>query len=261
MSVSPLLTLEGVTKLFGGLTVIRDLTFSVSAGERVALIGPNGAGKSTVFNLISGVYPLDEGRITVDGCDISQTPMRYRVHHGIARSFQNIRLMDNLLAIENIMLGQHPTASTLLDLLTPYRLMRSNRWVEQARAALDGAGLLEYAERPVSSLPYGVRKRIDLLRAVAGHPKLLLLDEPAAGLNAVETEELHEALVAVSTKGVTILVVEHDMHFVDRLCERVVVINFGEKIAEGTMEQVRRDEKVRQAYLGNTDEVEQPRAA
>lgn len=261
MSVSPLLTFEGVTKLFGGLTVIRDLSFSVSAGERVALIGPNGAGKTTVFNLISGVYPLDEGRITVEGCDISHAPMRHRVRHGIARSFQNIRLMDNLLAIENIMLGQHPTASTLRDLLTPYRLMRSNRWVEQARAALAEAGLLEYAERPVSALPYGVRKRIDLLRAVAGHPKLLLLDEPAAGLNAVETEELHEALVAVSTKGVTILVVEHDMHFVDRLCERVVVINFGEKIAEGTMEQVRRDEKVRQAYLGDTDEVEQPRAA
>jgi branched-chain amino acid transport system ATP-binding protein len=251
MTTKHLLALDGVSKLFGGLTVINNLTFNVKAGERVALIGPNGAGKSTVFNLISGVYPLDEGRVIVEGNDVSRTPMRHRIRHGIARSFQNIRLMDNLLAIENIMLGQHPTASTFLDLLTPYRLMRNNGWIEQARAALAEAGLLEYAERHVSSLPYGVRKRIDLLRAVAGHPKLLLLDEPAAGLNPVETEELHEALMAISNKGVTILVVEHDMHFVDRLCDRVVVINFGEKIAEGTMEQIRRDDRVRQAYLGS----------
>lgn len=261
MSAEPLLALERVSKIFGGLAVIKDLSFEVRAGERVALIGPNGAGKTTVFNLISGVYPLGDGRIMMGGRDISRIPMRHRIRHGIARSFQNIRLMDNLLAIENIMLGQHPTASTLVDLLTPYRLIRNNTWVEQARAALDAAGLIEYAERPVSSLPYGVRKRIDLLRAVAAHPKLLLLDEPAAGLNPVETNELHEALMGISATGVTILVVEHDMHFVDRLCERVVVINFGEKIAEGTMELVRLDENVRQAYLGSADDAEQARAA
>lgn len=251
MNAPALLEFEGVSKLFGGLAVVTQLSFEVAAGERLALIGPNGAGKSTVFNLISGVYPLSAGRIMLAGKDITVMPSRARIYQGVSRSFQNIRLMEHQSAIENIMLGQHPTASSLADLLTPYRLQRRNRWVEEAKDALAQAKLTQYAERPVNTLPYGVRKRIDLLRAVMARPKLLLLDEPAAGLNPVETEELHEQLMAIHGRGITLLVVEHDMHFVDRLCTRVVVINFGEKIAEGTLEQVRHDPKVREAYLGN----------
>ena len=250
MSKPALLELDGVSKLFGGLAVITQLSFCVAAGERLALIGPNGAGKSTVFNLISGVYPTSAGRILIEGRDVTHMASRQRIYQGVSRSFQNIRLMEHQSAIDNIMLGQHPTASSLADLLTPYRLQRKNPWVEQAKEALERAKLIHYADRPVNTLPYGVRKRIDLLRAVMARPKLLLLDEPAAGLNPVETEELHEQLMTIHQSGISLLVVEHDMHFVDRLCTRVVVINFGEKIAEGTMEQVRGDAKVREAYLG-----------
>ncbi|MBI4969341.1 MAG: ABC transporter ATP-binding protein [Rhodospirillales bacterium] len=245
-----LLALDDVGKNFGGLVVVKNLSFTVEAGQRVALIGPNGAGKSTVFNLITGVYPLTSGRVLFDGVDITHLPMRRRIGLGVARSFQNIRLMGHLSVVENIMLGQQPKAGGLAALLTPYRLMPRHRWIEEARAALDEAGLGAYADLSVDSLPYGVRKRVDLLRAVVANPKMLLLDEPAAGLNERETEDLHDALMAIAAKGVTLVVVEHDMHFVDRLCERVVVINFGEKIAEGTMAEVRASPLVREAYLG-----------
>ena len=250
MSDRPLLDFQGVSKLFGGLAVITDLSFSVEQGERLALIGPNGAGKSTVFNLISGVFPVSAGRIFIDDCDITGMPSRNRIYQGVSRSFQNIRLMEHETAIENLILGQHPTANTVADLLTPYRMQRSNRWLVEAREALARANLSQYADRTVDTLPYGVRKRIDLLRAVMARPKLLLLDEPAAGLNPVETEELHKQLMDIHADGVTLIVVEHDMHFVDRLCNRVVVINFGEKIAEGSMDEIRRHAKVREAYLG-----------
>src|ERR1700760_4135186 len=175
-AAAPILTLDHVSKSFGGLQVIRDLTFSVRRGEATALIGPNGAGKTTVFNIISGVYEPSSGRIFLDGEDITSIPSRRRVSCGIARSFQNVRLMPHLSVCENLIVGQHVRASGLLDLLTPFRLLPNHRWRRQAIDALAEAKLDGYADAMVSELSYGVRKRIDLVRATLAGASLLMLD-------------------------------------------------------------------------------------
>ncbi|MEW6256953.1 MAG: ABC transporter ATP-binding protein [Pseudomonadota bacterium] len=248
--MSAALSISGLSKSFAGVRAIRDLSFEVPKGRTTALIGPNGAGKTTVFNLVSGVYGVDAGRITVNGQDVTHMPSRRRISTGVARSFQNIRLMSHLSVLENLLVGQHVRASSLGALLTPYRLIPNHRWKREARAALAESGLGAYADETVSALPYGVRKRIDLVRATLAGASVLMLDEPAAGLNPSETNALRDHLNALAQKGITLLVVEHDMHFVDSICESVVVLNFGEKIAEGPLSEVRRDPKVREAYIG-----------
>ena len=247
------LSISGLSKSFAGVRAIRDLSFEVPKGRTTALIGPNGAGKTTVFNLVSGVYGVDAGTIQVNGVDVTHMPSRKRIGTGIARSFQNIRLMSHLSVLENLLVGQHVRASSISALLTPYRLIPNHRWKREARAALAESGLERYADETVSALPYGVRKRIDLVRATLAGANVLMLDEPAAGLNPSETNALRDHLRALMAKGLTMLVVEHDMHFVDSICEKVVVLNFGEKIAEGPLSQVRRDPKVREAYIGAED--------
>lgn len=248
----PLLELKSVSKRFGGLQVINDVSFTVVKGSRTALIGPNGAGKTTLFNLISGVYDLDTGSIHIDGRDISQIPAHKRCRAGLSRSFQNIRLMPHLSTVENVMLGQH-SRSSLPGQLFPVGIGRS-RPVREAEEALKSAGLDTYPGQIVADLPYGVQKRIEVVRALMSKPKLLLLDEPAAGLNATETDALLELLTQISANGVTLLVVEHDMHFVARLCQDVVVLNFGEQIFHGSPQAAQREPAVLEAYLG-TDHV------
>ncbi len=245
------LSIEGLHKSFGGLKVIDDVGFAVKRGSRTALIGPNGAGKTTVFNLLTGVYPVDEGTMVLDGRDITRVPAKDRVIFGMSRSFQNIRLMPHLSTVENVMLGQHARARRLGDLLYPLGLMPGNRWARAAKEALEDAGLETYPGQVVANLPYGVQKRIEVVRAMISQPKLLLLDEPAAGLNQVEAQQLLALLEKVSASGVTLLVVEHDMHFVHNLCDHVAVLNFGKKIFEGTPAQVNDDPLVREAYLGS----------
>jgi branched-chain amino acid transport system ATP-binding protein len=237
------LELENISKSFGGLKVIDQVSFSVRPGSRTALIGPNGAGKTTVFNLVSGVYAPDQGAIRMEGGDITALPARLRIRRGIARSFQNVRLMPHLSTVENVMLGEHWRAS-------PFSLTRSRSAVRTAEAALAEAGLGTYPGQVVSTLPYGVQKRIEVVRALAAKPRLLMLDEPAAGLNTAETTELRALLERASGQGITLLVVEHDMNFVRRLCDHVVVLNFGRKIFEGTPAAVHADPGVREAYLG-----------
>lgn len=248
----PLLELNAVHKSFGGLSVINDVSFSVQQGTRTALIGPNGAGKTTIFNLISGVYEIDSGHVHLDGVDITQTPSHARCKHGVSRSFQNIRLMPHLSTVENVMLGQH-SQSSLTGMLFPVGIGR-NRAVKQAEEALEIAGLQTFPGQIVADLPYGVQKRIEVVRALMAKPKLLLLDEPAAGLNATETDALLSLFTRISDNGVTLLVVEHDMHFVSRLCQEVVVLNFGEKIFQGTPKNAQAEPAVLEAYLG-TDHV------
>jgi branched-chain amino acid transport system ATP-binding protein len=249
------LTINGMHKSFGGLKVIDDVSFSVRRGSRTALIGPNGAGKTTVFNLLTGVYEIDAGVITLDGQDITDVPAQDRVTVGMSRSFQNIRLMPHLSTVENVMLGQHARARSLGDLLFPLGLLPSNRWRRAAEEALEEAGIGTYPGEVVANLPYGVQKRIEVVRAMVSQPKLLLLDEPAAGLNETETRQLQDLLERASAKGLTILVVEHDMQFVRNLCDHIVVLNFGCKIFEGTADEVHNDPAVLEAYLGTDDET------
>jgi len=251
--MSTVMQLEGVSKSFGGLKVIDEVSFSVPAGSRTALIGPNGAGKSTLFNLISGVYPIDSGRLSALGQNITNLSVANRVRHGIARSFQNIRLMPHLSTLENVMLGEHHRSR-------PWERVSSRKASERARQTLERAGLDTYPGQVVADLPYGIQKRIEVVRALMTEPKILLLDEPAAGLNSVETEELRRLLQTVSEGGVTLLVVEHDMPFVRHLCNHVVVLNFGRKIFEGTPEAVKQDAAVLEAYLGSPDAMERKHA-
>ncbi|MEP9347850.1 ABC transporter ATP-binding protein [Xanthobacter sp. KR7-225] len=249
------LSVTNLAKSFAGVRAIRDLSFEAPRGRATALIGPNGAGKTTVFNLVSGVYALDAGTIHVNGTDVTHMPSRKRISTGIARSFQNVRLMSHLTVLENLLVGQHVRAATLRDLLAPFRLVPGHRWKREARAALEEAGLARYAEETVSALPYGVRKRIDLVRATLAGATVLMLDEPAAGLNPSETNALRDHLKDLLARGVTLIVVEHDMHFVDSVCAKVVVLNFGEKIAEGPLSAVRRNARVREAYIGSDGEA------
>ncbi len=248
-----ILNFQGVHKSFGGLKVIDDVSFDVRRGSRTALIGPNGAGKTTIFNLLSGIYPVDAGAMVVNGRDLTHVPARNRIAYGLSRSFQNVRLMPHLSTLENVMLGQHVRARSFAQQIFPLGLVRRNRWAEAAREALETARLGTYPGQVVANLPYGVQKRIEVVRALMSEPKLLLLDEPAAGLNATESRELREMLERLSLRGVTLLVVEHDMHFVRNLCEHVVVLNFGRKIFEGTPEEVHSDPDVLEAYLGREE--------
>jgi branched-chain amino acid transport system ATP-binding protein len=251
MNAGPILDLHGLAKRFGGLTVVEDLSFAVARGSRTAIIGPNGAGKTTVFNLISGLLPADAGRISFDGHDISTVPSRRRIGYGIARSFQNVRLMPHLTTLENVMVGQHSRCRGLLGVLQPINILPRNRWRDEARTALADAGLAPYESVLVAGLPYGVQKRVELVRALMARPRLVLLDEPAAGLNSGESEMLRQLLERLcASTAVTLLIIEHDMHFVGALCDHVVVLDFGRKIAEGTLAQIRDDPLVQRIYLG-----------
>ncbi|MGA2945462.1 MAG: ABC transporter ATP-binding protein [Xanthobacteraceae bacterium] len=254
MTNDPILRLDCISKKFGGITVVDGLSFAVQRASRTALIGPNGAGKTSVFNLISGVFSPDSGRIFVGTRDITDLASRARIRCGVARTFQNVRLMHHLSALENVILGQHSRNRGWRGALQPVNLFAHNRWREEARAGLADAGLSQYEDLAVGGLPYGVQRRIELVRAVMAHPTLLLLDEPAAGLNAAETEDLQAHLLKMCMGGeLTLLVVEHDMHFVGALCDAAVVLSFGRKIAEGSPDAIRENPDVQDVYFGRPE--------
>ena len=247
--IDPILSLRNVNKNFGGIEVLRDVSFDVASGSRHALIGPNGAGKTTLFDVISGVYTPDSGSIQLHGRDLTGVPSRHRIGLGMARSFQNIRLMPHLSVIENVMLGQHARPG-MLRLLRPVGMMPHAPERTEALELLHTFGLDPHRGQVVGNLPYGVRKKIEVVRALMANPKLLLLDEPAAGLNASETAALRDFLMEVSSRGISLLVVEHDMPFVNALCDHVTVMNFGERIFDGLVSDVRDSQAVLEAYLG-----------
>lgn len=249
----PILSLRDVNKHFGGVVVLKDVSFDVARGARHALIGPNGAGKTTLFNVISGVFAPDGGTVLLDGQDLADTPSRKRIALGMARSFQNIRLMPHLSVVENVMLGQHARPG-LLRLFRPVGLMPRARERTEALDLLHAFALDPHRGQVVANLPYGVRKKIEVVRALMADPKLLLLDEPAAGLNASETAALRDFLMEVSDRGVSLLVVEHDMPFVNSLCDHVTVMNFGQRIYDGPASGVRDSKAVLEAYLGGDTE-------
>ena len=249
----PIFTAENIGIAFGGIRALDGVGFAARTGEVLAIIGPNGAGKTTLFNIVSGLYRADAGRVTLNGADVTQVPPHILAARGLSRSFQNLQIFFRMTALENVMAGRHLRESSglLADLLRLPATRRANRATrDAAMALLIEVGLAEYAATPAGSLPYGALKRLEVARALATGPRVLLLDEPAAGCNAVETEEIDHLIAAVAARGVAVVLIEHDMKLVMRISRHVVVLNQGRMLAEGTPEQVRNNPDVIAAYLG-----------
>jgi branched-chain amino acid transport system ATP-binding protein len=255
--MAPLLELKNVQKSFGGLRVIDGLSLHVDEGEIVSLIGPNGAGKTTVFNLVTGIYGPDDGELAFAGRSIAGLPPHKITRLGIARTFQTLRLFLNMTVKENVMAAAygHTKATVVESMLRLPRARREEREIArmaEEKLAFFGQRLVGYRwDQPAYSLSYANRRRLEIARAMGSNPRLLLLDEPAAGMNPAETHEMTELIGRLRTDGgYTILVIEHDMHVVEGISDRVVALDHGVKIAEGSFEQVATNELVVEAYLG-----------
>lgn len=252
-----LLELKDVAKNFSGLSVLKDVNLTVDTGEIVSLIGPNGAGKTTIFNLLTGVYQVSAGEIYFEEKKINGKPVQEIVNAGIARTFQNLRLFPNMRVIENVMVGDyHNQRYGFFDML-----FRTKKFAEEERKAaqaaidiLDSIGMADKIDNYASDLPYGAQRRLEIARAIATGAKLLLLDEPAAGMNGQETQELLDFIKSLQKRGFTILLIEHDMNLVMNISDRIYVLNHGKMIAEGTPAEISRNPHVIEAYLGQGGE-------
>ncbi|MBR9971081.1 ABC transporter ATP-binding protein [Magnetospirillum sulfuroxidans] len=248
-----LLTVEALSKEFGGVHAVQDLSFAVEAGAIHSIIGPNGAGKTTLFNLITGLYAPSSGRVRLDGRDITGLRPDHLAALGMSRTFQNLQIFFNMTAMENVMVGAHLQLDrrfwpSLLRL--PGMVRRDRACRDSCAQLLDFVGLSAYAEAEAAAMSYGALKRLEIARALAARPRLLLLDEPAAGLNATESREIDAVIKKVAAQGVTVVLVEHDMKMVMGISDHILALDYGRKLAEGSPAQVRANPDVIAAYLG-----------
>ncbi len=251
-----LLDVRNVSRFFGGLHAVEDVSFAVTEAKIKAVIGPNGAGKTTLFNVISGTIAPTSGTVTFLGEDVTGLKPYAIARRGIFRTFQNLKLAPALSVCENVMVGLHTKSSSgfLAGLLSLPRTWKEEKHIRrQAMEMLAFLSLEDVADREAGSLPFGKQRAVELARALVGEPKLLLLDEPASGLNLHETGELSELILKIREKGVTVLLVEHDMSLVMDICDELVVLSFGKKIAEGTPKEIQSNPEVISVYLGEED--------
>lgn len=254
--MSTILELEGLTQRFGGLVAVNDVTMSLEPGEIRGLIGPNGAGKTTLLSLIGGQMRPVSGQVVFDGVNITRTRPDQRAALGIRRTFQNLKPFSEMTVLENVMVGFHTKSrAEIIEALlrTPRQRREEQQIVDEGHGVLAKVGLTDHALKPAGSLAYGHRRLLEVARAIIAHPRILLLDEPCAGLNPTEAMEFVRLIRRIRSEGVTIVLVEHQMDVVMSACDTITVLNYGEMLAEGAPPQIRQNPDVREAYLGRED--------